>query len=276
MTPYHDRARSWSQLSSYEQCPRAFFLERVEKVWKRPAAWFATGQGVHHAVEAWEKGEAPTFGDMLRVAQEAFADEINARLADTPDASVWAASGRYKGPEDIVRRYNDLGRHLENYLMIPKGPKWYTGIGPEPAIEYKIDLDLDGVQVIGSIDQVRSNEDATDLEIWDVKAGSMTPDEPGQLVTYAIAVRRETGLPVKAGGYIMTAKPPTAKGNISKAQVVRKDLTLISEDALTARFHAADEGIKAERWDPKPGVACERCSVLTSCPTGQKYLAEEQ
>lgn len=285
MTPYHDRARSWSQLSSYEQCPQAFFLERIAKVWKRPAAWFATGQGVHRAVEAWEKGEVQDFGSMLQTAQAAFADEINARLADTPDSTVWAASGRYKGPEDIVRRYNDLGRHLENYLQIAPtiGDVWYpVGNGlDDPAIEYAIDLDLDGVRVIGSIDQVRykletEDDDQPDREIWDVKAGSMTPDEPGQLVTYAIAIRRKTGYPVKAGGYIMTAKKPTAKGAISKAQVVRKDLTLITEESLTARFHAADAGIKAERWDPKPGVACERCSVLGSCPTGQKYLAEEQ
>lgn len=279
-TDYTDRARSWSQLSSYEQCPQAFFLERIEKAWQRPAAWFATGLGVHSAVEAYEKGEAD-HTNMLRVAQDAFRRDIDARLVDTPNASFWQASGPYKGPEDITRRYNDLGRHLNNYLQVAPtlGDVWYpVGDGlDDPAVEYPIDLNLDGVRVIGSIDQVRwkletEDDDQPDLEIWDVKAGSMTPDEPGQLAVYATAVRKDTGYPVKQGGYIMTAKKPTAKGAISKAQVVRKDLTLITEDALTARFHAADEGIRAERWGPTPGDQCGRCSVLTSCPVGQAHV----
>lgn len=268
---YRTRPRSWSQMSQYEQCPQSFFLERIEQVWSRPAAWFATGLGVHSAAEAHEKGEAADLESMLTVAQKAFRADVDSRLADTPNAEFWQSSGPYHGPEDVVRRYKDLRRHLENYLMIPKGELWYPSRavaepGP-PAVEHPIDLDLDGVKVIGSIDQVRwdqaTGED--DLEIWDVKAGSMTPDEPGQLVTYAEDVRRKTGLPVKSGGYIMTAKKPTPTGRVSAAQVVKKDLTVIPLEALTARFHAADEGIKAGNWDPKPGDQCRRCSVASSC-----------
>ena len=270
---YTDRPRSWSQLSQYEQCPRSFFLERVEKAWSRPAAWFATGLGVHSAVEAYEKDEIG-FEDLLPVAQDAFRADINRRLEETPNPEFWQSSGPYRGPEDITRRYADLGRHLENYLQTSRtlGPVWSPdGI---PAVEHPVDLDLDGVRVIGSIDQVRHSDDRQDLEIWDVKAGSMTPDEPGQLGVYAEAIRRETGYPVIGGGYLMTAKKPTATGKISKAQIVRKPL-VIPLETLTARFHAADEGIKAERWDPTPGPYCGRCSVLSSCPTGQAHVKGE-
>lgn len=269
---YKTRPRSWSQLTSYEQCPHAFFLERIEQVWQRPAAWFATGLGVHSAAEAHEKGEAPDVDSMLLVAQEAFLADINERLEQTPNAEYWQSSGPYHGPVDIPRRYADLTRHLENYLQVAayRSPIWQAPEGDPadparvPAVEHAIDLDLDGVQVIGSIDQVRDAGD--DLEIWDVKAGSMTPDDPGQLVTYAEAIRRETGRHVTRGGYIMTAKKPTPKGRISAAQVVEKDLTTIPVETLTARFHAADGGIKAGNWDPKPGKHCERCSVASSCP----------
>lgn len=268
--PYYDRPRSWSQLSQFEQCPMAFKLERIDKVWSRPAAWFATGLATHTAVEAHEKGEAATVDDMLPIAQEAFRQDINARLADTPNAEYWQASGRYQGPEDIPRRYADLRRHLENYVAIAET---LNPIAPAPGfkvmVEHPIDMDLDGVRVIGSIDQARQRDDEDgmgDIEIWDVKAGSMTPDEPGQLVVYAEALRRETGQPVKSGGYIMTAKPPTKTGRVSAAQVVKKDLTTIPVETLTARFHAADEGIKAANWDPKPSEDnCRRCSVASSC-----------
>ena len=263
---YKTRPRSWSQLSQYEQCPQSFYLERIAKVWQRPAAWFATGIGVHSAVEAIEKGEAPTLVDALRVAEEAFRADVNARMSDTPNASYWAASGPYKGPEDITRRYKDLGRHLENYVQVAETLPPVHTLDGVPMVEHKIDLDLDGVRVIGAIDQVRSGLP------YDVKAGSMTPKEPGQLRVYAEAIRQETGLRVTEGVYLMTAKNPTSTGKVSKAQVVRKDLTTISLETLTARFHAANDGIRAENWEPKPSDSCNRCSVLGSCPTGQKYL----
>jgi putative RecB family exonuclease len=258
-------------MTSYEQCPQAFFLERIARVWKRPAAWYATGLGVHSAVEAHEKGEAPTLDDMVSVAEAAFRQDINSRLEETPNAEYWQSSGRYGGLEDIPRRFKDLRRHLSNFLMIREStgrPIWRPD-GEAPAVEWSIDLDLDGVKVIGSVDRitevVEPSGEVVDLVIEDVKAGSKTPEEPGQLATYAVAARRKTGLPVTKGAYLMTAKKPTPKGRLSAAQVVEKDLTTIPVETLTARFHAADEGIKAGNWDPKPGDQCARCSVKDSC-----------
>lgn len=265
---YKSRPRSWSQLTSYESCPQSFYLERIEKVWQRPAAWFATGLGIHAGAEAYEKGEAPDVDTMLAVAQEAFRQDVNSRLEETPNAEYWQSSGPYHGPEDIPRRYADLRRHLENFLMISQAPIWRPD-GQTPAAEWPIKLDLDGIEVIGSADRITevidSSGQVVDLRVEDVKAGSMVPEDPGQLATYAEAARRETGFPVAQGVYLMTAKKPTPKGRISAAQVVQKDLTTIPVEVLTARFHAADEGIKAGLWDPKPGDQCGRCSVKDSC-----------
>ncbi|MGW3992204.1 PD-(D/E)XK nuclease family protein [Amycolatopsis sp. NPDC004772] len=255
---YKTRPRSWSQLSQYEQCPHSFFLERIARVWSRPAAWFATGLGIHSGVEAYEKGEASTLDEMLAVAQKAFRDDVNSRLEETPRADYWQSSGPYHGPEDIPRRYADLRRHLENYLMVAKTRPPIVSFD-ELAVEWEMDFDLDGVRVIGFADQIREGE------IVDVKAGSMVPENPGQLAVGAEAVRQKTGEKITKGVYIMTAKKPTPKGRISAAQVVEKDLTTIPVEALTARFHEADEGIKAGNWDPKPSDACRRCSVASSC-----------
>lgn len=256
---YKTRPRSWSQLTSYESCPHAYYLERIAQVWQRPAAWFATGLGVHAGVEAHEKSEAPDVDSMLLVAQEAFRADIEARLEPTPNAEYWQSSGRYHGPEDIPRRYQDLRRHLENYLQVSAVRPPVMRLDDAPAVEWVMDFNLDGVRVIGFADQIREGE------IVDVKAGSMVPDNPGQLAVGAEAIRQKTGEKITRGIYIMTAKPPTPKGRISAAQVVEKDLTTIPVETLTARFHAADEGIKAGNWDPKPGDQCRRCSVASSC-----------
>lgn len=258
-------------MTGFEECPHAFYLGRIVRAWQRPAAWFATGLGVHTAAEAHEKGTAPTLDDMVRVAEDAFRADINERLAETPNAEYWQSSGPYKGPDDIPRRFKDLRRHLGNFLMIRKHtgrPIWRPD-GETPAVEWPIELDLDGVKVIGSADRitevVEPSGEVVDLVIEDVKAGSKTPEDPGQLATYAEAARRKTGLPVRDGVYLMTAKKPTPTGRVSAAQVVKKDLTTIPVEVLTERFHRADEGIKAGNWDPKPGEQCRRCSVASSC-----------
>jgi hypothetical protein len=45
--------RSHSQLSAYLECPRAFRLGKVERVKRRPGAWFPGGTAVHATVERY-------------------------------------------------------------------------------------------------------------------------------------------------------------------------------------------------------------------------------
>jgi hypothetical protein len=43
--------RSYSQLSTYTECPRRYQLQRVEKVPGRGAMWFPGGTAVHATIE---------------------------------------------------------------------------------------------------------------------------------------------------------------------------------------------------------------------------------
>ena len=45
--------RSYSQLSSYNDCPRAYELGRVERLKRRPGAWFPGGTAVHRTIERY-------------------------------------------------------------------------------------------------------------------------------------------------------------------------------------------------------------------------------
>src|ERR1051326_257854 len=112
--------RSYSQLGAYDRCPYMYYLERVEKVWQRPAAWLPMGTAVHEAAEAWGlSGKTMDLEVAQIVFENVYQRETNKYLADTPNPNYWFRSGPYKGPEDIVRRYN-LGReHVARYIA------WY-------------------------------------------------------------------------------------------------------------------------------------------------------
>ena len=45
--------RSYSQLSTYGECPRQFQLSKVERIPRRPGFWFPGGNAVHATIERY-------------------------------------------------------------------------------------------------------------------------------------------------------------------------------------------------------------------------------
>ena len=44
-------ARSWSQLSTYRKCGKAYQLEKILRAPRRGAVWFSAGSAVHGSIE---------------------------------------------------------------------------------------------------------------------------------------------------------------------------------------------------------------------------------
>lgn len=248
--------RSVSQVTQFERCPHATYLARHVRAWDRPAAWLPMGTAGHSAVEAWEKsGRTMTEAEALEVYRTEYAAGVNKMAEDTPNLSLWFNSGPYAGEQDIERRFLVGQEHVTRYI------NWYQGKGSNqaiwitpdgtPAIELGFDIDLDGVQVKGYIDQVIDG-----FGPRDVKTGK-DPGDTFQLKTYAVALEEQYGVDFQYGDYFMTRKvnPPTQP----------YDLSLTSRQEIVDRFHAADEGIKAENFDPNPGPNCARCPFATAC-----------
>lgn len=254
--------RSWSQLSDYEKCPYSYYLKRVEKVWTRPAAWLPMGTAVHEAGEAWENsGRTMPLNEAVQVAKDSYVKEMNRYLEKTPDPARWSTSGPYKGPEDIERRYGLLTEHVANYV------RYYSQDHPEilpveltaedgtklRAIELPFVLDLDGVEVRGFIDKVEEFKGKP--RVVDLKTGASAPKEPDQLKVYALAME-DHGLQIESGAYFLTKRGTPTRPY---------DLTKVTRQDMVNRFHAADAGIREERWLPIVGDHCGRCDVNASC-----------
>lgn len=260
--------RSYSQLGAYDRCPYMYYLERVEKVWKKPAAWLPMGTAVHSAAEAWElSGRVMTPEEAQQVFREAYRASTDHLLAETPNTKYWFASGPYKGAEDIARRYRLGQEHVARYIA------WYEAHPDQKPIEYvengetKIGVELPftlkigGVQVRGFIDWVGYKDQGRKLIVRDNKTGN-TPGGPDQLATYALAVEARWALPdigvhVEEGDFFMTRTgKPTIPYALTKAVKVQ-----LAED-----FAAMDEGVKAGNFPAKPEASkCMFCSVRDSC-----------
>jgi putative RecB family exonuclease len=276
--------RSVSQVNEYEDCPHRYYLNRRLKAWSRPAAWFPQGLAVHEAAEAFEKSERTlSLEDTEEVYRESYVKHTNRMTADTPNFEYWFKSGPYGGEADIERRFGlglaQVGRYVDYYTeQAPDEVIWITPDGT-PAIELRFDIDLDGVKVRGFIDQIvmikpkipkpksRSKKALAEYAEQvantpakptprDVKSGN----KPGgffQLGVYDVAVEELFGNKADVGDYWMgrTGKPTQLY-----------DLSEWGREQVTEKFHEVDEGIRAERFDPKPSAdKCGFCSVSSAC-----------
>lgn len=251
--------RSVSQHNTYAQCPHRYYLERVKKVWQRPAAWLAQGSAVHEAIEAFEKSGRVM---SLEAAQEVFAQSyerhINEAAEVTPNFEYWFASGPYRGAVDIERRYGigmeQVGKYFDWCEAHPGEVVWVADDGT-PGIELEFDMELGDVPVRGFIDLV--NVVGGQIQVRDHKTGNQ-PGDDFQLAVYALALAEVYRIDQpKLGDYWM--------GKSGKA-TYPYDLTEWTKEAITERFVELDDNIKSERFDPKPSESvCGFCPVRTSC-----------
>lgn len=255
-------SRSVSQLKTYKLCPYRYKLERIDKVWQRPAAWLAQGTAVHAAAEAQERSARTlTLEEAKYVFRSVYTEEINTALEETPNLDYWFSSGPYRGPEDIERRFKVGQEQVEKYLAWgdrhPEEVIWIAEDGT-PGIELGFDIDLDGVQIRGFIDQVLAlgSPRVDKGYVRDIKTGSMPGDE-FQLATYAVALDIQYGLEVSRGDYWM--------GRTGKATYAY-DLTQWPRNRVADEFCEVDEMITGGQFEPDPEPSkCRFCAVASSC-----------
>lgn len=251
--------RSVSQINQYTKCPYSYYLDRIEKVWSRPAAWLAQGSAVHVAAEMFERSERKmTLEEMEEVFRESYVEEIAKYTEDTPNFEYWFASGPYGGEVDIERRHGigleQCGKYINWYDEHPEEVIWVADDGT-PGIEIGFDIELDGVPVRGYIDAVIQVEDK--VIVRDNKTGNQ-PGDDFQLGTYKVALEEQFGVEgITEGDYWMgrSGKPTYAY-----------DLTEWTREAVTSKFHELEANIQAGNFEPDPEPSkCRFCSVSTSC-----------
>lgn len=265
--------RSWSQLEQYTPelggCPYRYYLARIERVWKKPAAWLPMGTAVHYAAEQWEKSDRKMAPVVARALfKEKYAEATNQLLEETPNTRYWQRSGRYGGDEDIPRRYKIGLEHVDRYLSwYKKHPEeviWITADG-QPAIELEFNLDLGGVEVRGVLDQavvvqgeaqdVRPNMRESNVIARDIKTGN----KPGKVEQLSLA------------GMAITQADPSSQAThgdflMTKSGYPTYPYELQNVDVLTEQFVTLEANIQAGNFPAVPGdEKCARCDVAESC-----------
>lgn len=250
--------RSVSQRNTYDRCAYRYRLERIDKVWQRPASWLSQGLGVHVAMEHWEKNDRePSIEELVGVYRDEFVRSIEEQSETTPNFDYWFGSGPYSGPADIERRFGIGEEQLKGLvaycLAHPEDKIWTTPDG-EKAIELGFDVELGGVRVKGFIDQIV--ETPRGLIVRDIKTGAK-PGDKFQLAVYAEAMNIIHGVEIEWGDYFMgkTGKPTRA------IPITKED-----REEVHGVFTRLDKNIESNEFPPNPSSNnCRMCAVNTSC-----------
>ena len=285
-TPDNRYRRSVSQLKQYERCPYSWYRARVEKRWRRPAAWTAQGTAFHAAAQWWEEGGRT---GSLEATQEVFETEYVKAIGElcegTPNFEWWFSSGRYHAWDDIPRRHDigmqQVARYHDWYGAHPEQVIWITPDGTL-GCELEFNIDLDGVLINGSVDAVINDLSAAVYSydgVGEVMADQFG-DEP-RMIPSLIVRDNKTGSAKNLGGDLQLGIYSVAlsemyglfgpyKGDYWMGQTGRPttpyDLTDWTRRRVSERFHELEENIGAERFDPLPESSkCRFCDVAFGC-----------
>ncbi|MGW2713696.1 PD-(D/E)XK nuclease family protein [Streptomyces argyrophyllae] len=251
-----NQPRSVSQVEQYEKCAWRWYLQRVERVEPRPAAWSFHGTAFHTAAEAWERSSRRMEPEeVVDIFRDEYTALVNKALDKEPDTDLWLAAGRYTGGEDIERRYNLGIEHTRAYVEWSRNNEpaiWTEPTDGGPALELYFMVELGGIKVRGYIDQVIKVKDG--VRPRDLKTGSTK--SKFQLQTYGIALRELYGLEVNDADWYLARD-----GRLSRPV----KLDQVSADELGERYAAMDAGVKRGDFPASPGFDCRFCDMAHAC-----------
>ncbi|MGW0930686.1 RecB family exonuclease [Streptomyces sp. NPDC002644] len=271
MSHIETQPRSVSQTEQYEKCGWRFYLQRVERVVPRPAAWSFQGTAFHSAAEKFEKEfREPTADEMVALFSDQYAALVNKALDKEPNLDWWLTANKKPAGKDIEDRYvlgqQQVRRYVEwsneNQPDIWTDDDGWNGHDIADAPMYDLDMGLElyfkveigGVWVRGYIDQLVMEDDYNAVRVRDLKTGSSK--SRFQLETYKVAVEKKLGLKVNKGDWYFGKT-----GGLSRPV----DLTDVTEEQVGERYQAMDQGVKRGDFPANPGFDCNFCDVSHAC-----------
>lgn len=275
--------RSFSQLTSYYQCPHAYYLKRIEKVRERPSVYLLGGSAFHAATEAFdvkwfqlenEKGlrlgkaeendlalERQYYGNLFEIE---FDESVDKAREDDPDETTWrvAGVGKLKSrPEgDDLAWWRVAGREMtEKYVdWRAKTDDTLTTAAVESCAGVEVEVRTQighGLEVVAYVDRVRVDRNTGVLLVEDEKTGTRKPKDAHQLGQYSVMLE-EAGTPVTWGAYYMARK-----GELLEAQ----DLSGFTAEKMRENYLRLEDNIQAERFPPVVSPLCKSCGLNYAC-----------
>jgi superfamily I DNA/RNA helicase/RecB family exonuclease len=239
---------SGSGVAAFEQCPRAWFLNREVKAVEATSTAQGFGSIVHALAEAVVVGELPA--DLAVIVEQL--------------DSVWQLLP-YDAKWQAVRDHDEARAALQRFLA------WHIANPRECAgAELAFDVSVgDDIVIRGRADRIELDDNGR-VVVVDLKTGKYAPtdaklQQDPQLGVYQLAVRE--------GGFAQWSTTPGGAELVQLRKEVRGSVKVQPQAALEPDDRWVDDlvgsvatDIRTERFPARPNDGCDRCRFRTSCP----------
>ncbi len=238
-----------SQAESYATCPRRYVLDRRVGVGDQHTSHTRFGSLVHEVLERSE-----------RAIIEGTADGISRELVEHHLDRVWEEKAQFGSP-NLNHAYREKAMRLLQRLI----DQWPADAHHPVALEYPLELDLDGLRWRGRADRIDMPRPGV-LRIVDHKTGSrsISKNEAAtslQLGFYLLAGNADPGL--------------AAQGTVEEAEMwmfgtklkdFRRCFDITRLDEVAGTLGGIGRQMLTEDWRPTAGAGCRSCPVRLVCP----------
>ena len=279
---------SYSQLGSYAECPRKWYLSRRERVPQN--TWFATlaGKAIHSATEEADALEWSGLGLDLASTKTRFAELFDEQLAEAkvkgeevrPSGRETKSLGWSGGP----KKKDEAWWRQFGPLMIEQWFDWRSQNGLKlheidggPAIEIPLDFELidsngEALRIKAFIDRVYKSRIGGILTVFDLKTGAV-PSTGLQVETYGVGLHVQYGHKARYGAFWQPGAPKEGEAGY---RVYGPTKLHHNVDILADIYHSARKGIEAGAFPPNTRNNCMSCGVNKFCTAwnGEQAIKE--
>lgn len=203
-----------------------------------------------------------------------FDREVEKAREKEPDVTRWRTAGKKskdKPNGEDVGWWRAAGLNMLNGYADwwAAGPPWRIWTLPdgEPAVEVPVLVPLNGVPVVGYIDQILQSTSDERLLIVDKKTGARKPPIPIQLAGYAVSAEAVFAQPMSWGAYYMARDAELTDP---------EPLSHWTPELLGSMYERMDRAERLGLYLPNVGSHCSGCLVRRWCPPagGEEYKEE--
>jgi len=243
---------SFSSLSTFETCPRAFYLQYVERYPQEENAYSQYGTFCHSILEGWAKDKLPSF--VLASEYAAHFDEHVTK--DFPPF-----------PRGLWQKYYDQGlAYFQTFDEL-------RGLGDFEILsaEKKFSIKVGGYTIVGLADLIIKDKATGDITVIDHKSKSSSSMDKDldeyrrQLYIYAMYVHQEYGVWPKYLKFNLFRENKWVTEEFSEAALKDTETWIIN--TIDAIFHET-------QWKPSVSSYFCRyiCGVFGGCPAQEEIL----
>lgn len=240
---------SFSQVNTYNACPRRYFLSRVRGAPATPAWYLLTGSAIHDGIEQYIKtGERSDPVVLLN-------HQASSALKAEPDLDKWLHGGSKTEPIVKERALKLVIDSLENAYNFLDSVTVLPG-----TVEMDVSSPLPGTvrPVKGFIDILALHRDHGPI-IVDWKSSSSKPKDAFQLETYRALLMQKGGYDEFKTGLWVMLRP-----GVSKARPV--DLSHVTPEMIGERYAETEKMIDGRIWPARSDFMCNNyCEQKVNC-----------